>query len=45
MKQGIAGGVSYVVLRIVFGLEWWIAFPVAMVIAFGVYLLLVAGKD
>jgi hypothetical protein len=44
MKQGIAGAVSYVVLRFVFGLEWWISFPLAMLVSLGVYFLLVARK-
>ena len=45
MKQGIAGGASDLVLRFVFGLDWWVAFPIAMVIAAVVYYFLVAGKN
>ncbi len=30
MKQGVAGGGSYLILRFVFGLDWWVAFPIAM---------------
>ncbi len=45
MKQGIAGGGAYLVLRFVFGLKWWAAFPIAMVIAAAVYFFLVAGKS
>ena len=44
MAQGIAGGVSYVVLRFVFGLEWWIAFPLAMVIAGIVFAIAGGGR-
>jgi len=43
-KQGIAGAVSYLVLRFVFGLDWWISFPVALLVSLGVYLLLAARK-
>ncbi len=45
MKQAIAGGGSYLILRFVFGLDWWVAFPLSMVIAGAVYFLLVAGKN
>ena len=45
MKQGIAGGGSYLILRFVFGLDWWVAFPISMLIAVVVYILLVAGKN
>ena len=44
-RQGIAGAVSYLVLRFVFGLDWWISFPVALLVAAGVYWLMVARKN
>ncbi len=45
MKQAIAGGGSYLILRFVFGLDWWVAVPISMAIAVAVYFLLVAGKN
>ena len=45
MKQAVAGGGSYLILRFVFGLDWWVAFPIAMAIAVVVYFRLVAGKN
>ncbi len=44
MAQGLAGGVSYVVLRFVFGLEWYLAFPLAMVIALIVFAVVGRGR-
>ena len=45
LKQGIPGGVAFLVLRFVFGVDSWISFIVAILVSTGVYLLVIARID
>ncbi len=44
LRQGIPGGLAFLVLHFVFGLDLWISFIVAVLVSLGVYLLLAARK-
>ena len=37
MKWAIAGGSIYVVLRFVFGVDWWISYSAGMIVSIVVY--------
>ncbi len=45
LMQGIPGGVAFLVLRFVFGVDSWISFIVAILVSTGVYLLVIARND